>query len=67
MIEVNQFTIDTGRGYEITGHASVEGDLFDAVALAAPQDCIIPGQLLSECSAVHTVRPQASPVLADSA
>jgi hypothetical protein len=24
MTDVNQFTIDTGRGYEITGHASAE-------------------------------------------
>jgi hypothetical protein len=31
MTDVNQFTIDTGRGYEITGHAFVEGDLFDIV------------------------------------
>jgi len=37
MTDVNQFTIDTGREYEITGHASAEGDLFDVLSRADRQ------------------------------
>lgn len=29
MTDAHQFTIDTGRGYEVTGRAEVDGDLFD--------------------------------------
>lgn len=31
MTDANTFTIDTGRGHEITGSASIEGDLLDIV------------------------------------
>lgn len=31
MTDANTFTIGTGRGHEITGRASVEGDLLDIV------------------------------------
>ena len=44
MTDVNQFTIDTGRGYEITGHASVEGDLFDIVLSRADWQPFANGQ-----------------------
>jgi hypothetical protein len=29
MTGANQFTIDTGRGYQVTGRAFVDGDLLD--------------------------------------
>jgi hypothetical protein len=44
MTDVNQFTIDTGRGYEITGHASVEGDLLDIVLSRADRQPFATGQ-----------------------
>jgi hypothetical protein len=31
MTDADQFTIDTGRGYQVTGRASVAGDLLDIV------------------------------------
>jgi hypothetical protein len=31
MTDANQFTIDTGRGYQVTGRAAVDGDLLDIV------------------------------------
>jgi hypothetical protein len=31
MADAQEFTIDTGRGYEVTGRVSVEGDLLDIV------------------------------------
>jgi len=44
MTDVNQFTIDTGRRYEITRHASVEGDLFDIVLSPAGRQPFATGQ-----------------------
>jgi len=44
MTDANQFTIDTGRGYEITGRASVEGDLLDIVLTRADGQPFATGQ-----------------------
>jgi len=44
MTDVNQFTIDTGRRYEITGHASVERDLLDIVLSRADRQPFATGQ-----------------------
>jgi hypothetical protein len=44
MTDVNQFTIDTGRGYEITGHASVEGDVLHIVLSRAGRQPFATGQ-----------------------
>ena len=44
MTDVNQFTIGTGRGYEITGHTSVEGDLSGIVLSRAGRQPFATGQ-----------------------
>ncbi len=44
MAKPHQFTIDTGRGYEITGRASVEGDLLDIVLSRADGQAFASGQ-----------------------
>lgn len=44
MSDPNQFTIDTGRGYEITGCACVEGDLLDIVLSRADRQPFANGQ-----------------------
>jgi hypothetical protein len=44
MPDTNQFTIDTGWGYEITGHAFVEGDLLDIVLSRADRQPFTTGQ-----------------------
>jgi hypothetical protein len=31
MTDAHTFTIDTGRGYQVTGRAEVDGDLLDIV------------------------------------
>ncbi len=45
MTDANTFTIDTGRGYEITGRACVEGDLFDIVLSRADRQPFTTGQM----------------------
>jgi hypothetical protein len=44
MSEANEFTIDTDRGYQVTGHASVEGDLLDIVLSRADGQPFTTGQ-----------------------
>lgn len=44
MTDVNQFTIDTGRGYEVTGRAEVDGDLLDIVLSRADRKPFASGQ-----------------------
>lgn len=44
MTDVNTFTIDTGRGHEITGRASVKGDLLDIVLSRAGRQPFATGQ-----------------------
>jgi hypothetical protein len=44
MTDANQFTIDTGRGYQITGRASVDGDLLDIVLSRADGQPFATGQ-----------------------
>ena len=44
MTDANTFTIDTGRGYEVTGRACVEGDLLDIVLSRADGQPFITGQ-----------------------
>jgi hypothetical protein len=44
MTDANQLTIDTGRGYEVTGRASVEGDLSGIVLSRADRQPFANGQ-----------------------
>ena len=44
MTDANQFTIDTGREYEVTGRASIEGDLLDIVLTRADGQPFATGQ-----------------------
>ena len=44
MTDANQFTIDTGRGYQVTGRASVDGDLLDIVLSRADGQPFATGQ-----------------------
>jgi hypothetical protein len=44
MTDAHEFTIDTGRGYEVTGRASVEGDLLDIVLSRADAQPFTTGQ-----------------------
>lgn len=44
MTDTNQFTIDTGRGYEMTGRTAVEGDLLDIVLCRADRQPFATGQ-----------------------
>jgi hypothetical protein len=44
MTDAHEFTIDTGRD-EITGHASVEGDLLDIVLSRAGRQPFATGQM----------------------
>jgi hypothetical protein len=44
MTNANQFTIDTGRGYQITGRAEADGDLPGIVLSRAGQQPSATGQ-----------------------
>ena len=44
MTDARQFTFDTGRGYEVTGCAEVDGDLFDIVLSRADRQPFANGQ-----------------------
>jgi hypothetical protein len=44
MTEGNEFTIDTGRGYQVTGRASVDGNLLDIVLSRADGQPFTTGQ-----------------------
>ncbi|MGH3191763.1 MAG: hypothetical protein ACRDPY_30645 [Streptosporangiaceae bacterium] len=44
MSDANQFTIDTGRGYELTDSACVEENLFDIVLSRAGRQPFATGQ-----------------------
>lgn len=44
MTDANQFTIDTGRGYQVTGQAEVDGDVLDVVLSRADGQPFTTGQ-----------------------
>ncbi len=44
MTDAQEFTINTGRGYDVTGRASVEGDLLDIVLSRADGQPFATGQ-----------------------
>lgn len=44
MTDAHEFIIDTGRGYEVTGRATVEGDLLDIVLSRADRQPFTTGQ-----------------------